>query len=199
MPDTRRPDDRLLRSLMVLTILLASCSHLDFRPAPVKPTLSPLPYSAKIRLTEIESYMVRPGATTSNDPRIENYVTGISDSLSSVKKEWERAIANYLANRKTFTYISMDSQTDLDVSLQLNIYIDPGVHYQFHHVYLALANASLINPWTGRLHTYHGTRKSVGDVVRGGKEDDQDPTNAAVQSALNDLFGTIENDSTLRR
>jgi hypothetical protein len=198
---TRRnqSNGRSIRLLVYLTFLLASCSHLDFHPAPIVPTLSPLPYSGKIRLTEIESYMVRPGAVTSSNAQIESQVTQVSDSLSAVKKEWERAIADYLATRKTFTYLSTDSQTDLDVSLRLNVYIDPGLDFSFHHVYLARADASLINPRTGRLQTYQGVGKSVGDVVRGGKEDDQDPTNAAVQSALNDLFGKIENDSTLRR
>lgn len=187
------------RSFFFLTVLAAGCSTLVFQPAPVVPTQSPLPYSAKIKLTEIEAYMVKPGATMLTDPRIENYVTGVSGSLGPAKKEWEKSIADYLAARKTFTYLSADSQTDLDLSIRLNIYIDPGVLFQFNHVYLARTEASLANPRTGRTLAYLGTGKSVGDVIRGGKEDDQGPINAAVQSALNELFWKIENDPLLRR
>lgn len=188
-----------VRSILFLAFYLAGCSNLVFQPAPVVPTKSPLPYSAKIKLTEIESYMVKPGATMIADPRIENHVTGVSNSLGSAKREWEKSIVDYLAARKTFTYLSIDSQTDLDLSIRLNIYIDPGVHFQFNHVYVARIETVLTNPRTGGLHSYLGVGKSTGDVVRGGKDDDQGPINAAVQSALNDLFGKIENDPLLQR
>lgn len=185
--------------LFFLAVLVAGCSNLVFQPTPVVPTKSPLPYSAKVKLTEIESYVVKPGATMIADPHIENHVTGVSNSLGPAKREWEKSIADYLAARKTFTYLSMDSQTDLDLSIRLNIYIDPGVLFKFNHVYLARVEVFLTNPQTGRLHTYLGMGKSTGDVVRGGKEDDQGPVNAAVQSALNDLFGKLENDPWLHR
>lgn len=188
-----------IRPVFFLAALAAGCSNLVFQPAPVVPTHSPLPYSAKVKLLEIESYMVKPGATMIADPRIENHVTEISNSLGPAKKEWETSIANYLAARKTFTYLSMDSQTDLDLSIRLHIYIDPGVFFTFNHVYLARIDALLTNPRTGQPHRYLGIGKSTGDVVRGGKEDDQGPINAAVQSALNDLFGKLENDPELRR
>jgi hypothetical protein len=188
-----------VRPLFFLAFLVAGCSNLVFQPAPVVPTTSPLPYSAKVRLTEIESYMVKPGATMIADPRIENHVTGVSNSLGPAKKEWEKSIADYLAARKTFTYLSMDSQTDLDMSIRLNIYIDPGVLFKFNHVYIARVEVLLANPRTGRLHSYLGLGKSTGDVVRGGKDDDQGPINVAVQSALNDLFGKLEHDPLLHR
>jgi hypothetical protein len=178
---------------------VAGCSNLIFQPAPVVPTTSPLPYSAKVKLTEIESYMVKPGATMIADPHLENHVTGVSNSLGPAKKEWEKAIVEYLAARKTFTYLSVDSQTDLLLSMRLHIYIDPGVFFKFNHVYVARVEAFLPNPQTGQLNSYLGLGKSTGDVSRGGKEDDQGPINAAVQSALNDLFGKIENDPWLRR
>jgi hypothetical protein len=83
--------------------------------------------------------------------------------------------------------------------MRLNIYIDPGTMFQFNHAYLARVDASLINPRTGRTLSYLGLGKSTGEVSRGGTEDDQRPINLAVQSALNDLFGKIENDSRLIR
>jgi hypothetical protein len=179
--------------------LVSACSHVVYQPAPVVPTKSPLPYSAKIKLTEIESYMVEPGATMIADPRIENHVTGVSRSLDPAKKEWEKSVADYLAARKTFTYLSTDSQTDLDLSMRLDIYIDPGVLFTFNHVYIARIDAALANPRTGQTINYLGFGKSSGDVSRGGEGDDQGPINQAVQSALNDLFGKIEQDPRLRR
>ena len=187
-----------IRPLMYVAFLVAGCSSLVFQPAPVVPTKSPLPYSAKVKLSQVEAYMVKPGATMIADPHIENHVTGVSNSLGDAKKEWEKSIADYLAARKTFTYLSTDSQTDLDLTMQLHIYIDPGVQYKFNHVYVVRIDATFTDPRTGQLNSYLGLGKSAGDVVRGGKEDDQGPINSAVQSALNDLFGKIENDLRLR-
>lgn len=48
-------------------------------------------------------------------------------------------------------------------------------------------------------NSYLGLGKSAGDVVRGGKEDDQGSINSAVQSALNDPSGKIENALRLRQ
>src|SRR4026207_1623123 len=120
-----------------------SCSQLVYQPGAVVPTASPLPYAATVRLTEIEAYQVEPGATMVADPRIENKVTGIVQPVSKAKKDWERSIADYLAARKTFTYLSSDSQTDLDLTMRLHIYIDPSADSAFHHVYVARIDATL--------------------------------------------------------
>jgi hypothetical protein len=66
--------------------------------------------------------------------------------------------------------------------------------YKFSHVYVARIDATLTDPRTGKLNSYLGLGKSAGDVIRSGKEDDQAPINNAVQSALKDLSGKIEND-----
>ena len=125
----RRPG--FLLPLLGSVLLNLSCSQVVYQPSPVVPTSSPLPYSATARLIEIEAYSVEPGATMVADPRIENKVTGVRLPLSKAKKEWERSIIEYLASRKTFTYLSTDSQTDLDLSMRLNIYVDPSVESQF--------------------------------------------------------------------
>jgi len=178
--------------------LVSACSHVVYQPTPVVPTKSPLPYSAKVRLVNIESYLVEPGATMIADPRLENRVTGVGLPLSSSRKEWEKSVGDYLVDRKTFTYLSTDSQTDVDMSLRLNIYIDPSVQWKFNHVYVARAEAAFVNPRSGRLLNYLGYGKAAGDVSRGGAGDDRDPMNEAVQSALNDLFGKMEQDARLR-
>jgi hypothetical protein len=176
------------------TSLLLACSQMVYQPAPVVPTTSPLPYSATIRLEEIEAYTVEPGATMIADPRIENKVTGVRQPLSKARKEWERSITDYLAARKTFTYLSTDSQTDVDLSMRLNIYVDPSVMSGFDRVYVARIDATLAEASTKRpVSRYMGLGKSSGD------DDDHGPINLAVQAALNDLFGKIENDQRLRK
>jgi hypothetical protein len=179
--------------LSVFALFSLSCSQLVYQPTAVVPTTSPLPYSATVKLAEIEAYNVEPGATMVTDPRIENRVTGVAKPLHKAKNEWERAIADYLAARKTFTYLSTDSQTDLNLSMRLNIFIDPSVDSDFDHVYVARIDATLGQPSSTRpLSKYIGFGKATG-------EEDRGPINLAVQAALNDLFGKIENDQRLRK
>jgi hypothetical protein len=192
-PAHLRTTRKLLFPLLAFVMLSVSCSHMVYQPAPVVPTASPLPYSATIRLSEIEAYAVEPGATMIADPQIANKVIGIAQPLSKAKKEWERSIAEYLTARKTFTHLSTDSQTDLDLSMRLNIYIDPSLASDFDHVYVARIDANLAEGSGKRpLSRYIGFGKTTG-------EDDRIPINLAVQAALNDLFGKIESDSRLRR
>jgi len=192
-PARRWTSGAVLLPVAALLLLSFSCSELVYQPGAVVPTTSPLPYSATVRLVEIEAYNVEPGATMVADPRIENKVTGIAEPISKAKKEWERSITDYLAARKTFAYVSTDSQTDLDLSMRLNIYVDPSVMSDFNHVYLVRIDATLVEgPNKRPLAKYVGFGKTTG-------EDDHGPINLAVQAALNDLFGKIENDQRLRR
>ena len=192
-PARRWTSGAVLLPVAALLLLSFSCSKLVYQPGAVVPTTSPLPYSATVRLAEIEAYNVEPGATMVADPRIENKVTGIAEPISKAKKEWERSITDYLAARKTFAYVSTDSQTDLDLSMRLNIYVDPSVMSDFNHVYLVRIDATLVEgPNKRPLAKYVGFGKTTG-------EDDHGPINLAVQAALNDLFGKIENDQRLRR
>ncbi len=193
------PTMRAFPPILPFALLLAACSHVVYQPAPVVPTSSPLSYSARVKLTEVASYTVEPGATMQTDPRIENRVTGAAGSVDPARKQWEKSIAEYLTDRKTFAYVSLDSQADLDLALRLNIYIDPGALFTFNHVYLARIDASLVDPRSGQTMVYLGYGKAPGEVSRGGASDDQAPINLAVQTALNDLFGKIERDSRLRR
>jgi hypothetical protein len=192
-PARLRTSGSVLLPAFASLLLTLSCSQLVYQPGAVVPTASPLPYSATVRLTEIEAYHVEPGATMVADPRIENKVTGIAQPVSKAKKDWERSIADYLAARKTFTYLSTDSQTDLDLTMRLHIYIDPSVDSDFDHVYVARIDATLAEASGKRaLSKYIGFGKATG-------EDDRGPINLAVQAALNDLFGKIENDPRLRK
>ena len=188
-----RTKGAMLLPVFASSLLTLACSQLVYQPGAVVPTTSPLPYSATVKLAEIEAYNVEPGATMVADPRIENKVTGIAQPLNKAKKEWERAITDYLAARKTFTYLSTDSQTDLDLSMRLNIFIDPSVDSDFEHVYVARIDAILAQPPNKRpLSKYLGFGKATG-------EKDHGPINLAVQAALNDLFGKIETDQRLRK
>jgi hypothetical protein len=189
-----RTSGRVLLPAFAFFLLCLSCSQFVYQPGAVVPTTAPLPYSATVRLAEIEAYNVEPGATMVADPRIENKVLGVRRPLSQAKKEWERSITDYLAARKTFTYLSTDSQTNLDLSMRLYIYVDPSVMSDFDRVYVARIDASLVESATKRpLSKYVGFGKATGD------NDDQGPINLAVQAALNDLFGKIETDQRLRK
>jgi hypothetical protein len=193
IPARLRTMTSVLLPLLGSSLLTAACSQLVYHPGAVVPTSSPLPYSATVKLADIEAYNVEPGATMVADPRIENRVTGIAQPVSRAKKEWERSITEYLAARKTFTYLSTDSQTDLDLSMRLNIFIDPSVESDFDHVYVARIDATLGQPSNTRpLSKYMGFGKATG-------EEDKGPINLAVQAALNDLFGKIETDQQLRK
>jgi hypothetical protein len=181
--------------LLVVAPLFVSCAQLVYEPAPVVPTTSPLPYSATVRLLEVEAFVVEPGATMIPDPRIENKVLGVPEPLSKgAKKNWEKSIGEYVVARKTFHHLSTDSQTDLDLSMRVNIYIDPSVESDFNRVYIASIDAALAEG-TGKrvLSKYSGFGKALGD------KDYRAPINLAVQAALNDLFWKIENDQRLRR
>lgn len=188
-----QPGRTVLLAACAPLLLSLSCSHMVYQAGPVVPTTSPLPYSATVKLMEIEAYTVEPGATMVADPRIENKVTGVREPLSKAKKEWERSILEYLATRKTFTYLSTDSQTDLDLSMRLNIYVDPSVESDFDRVYVARIDATLADSNKRPLSKYLGFGKAAGD------DDDRIPINLAVQAALNDLFGKIEIDPRLRK
>ena len=69
-----------------------------------------LRYSAKVKLTQIEPYTVKPGATMIADPQFENHVAEVSHSLETARRQWEQSVADYVAARRTFT--SLNGQPD---------------------------------------------------------------------------------------
>lgn len=181
-------------------LLFLACSQLVYAPAPVVPTKQPLPYSATLTLAQVGAYLVKPGATMIADPHLANHVTEASQSVQSAKAEWEQAILRYLEARKTFLRVATTGPSDVDVVLHLNVYIDPGVLFQHRYVYVTRVEAAVTDPRTHLvLLSYSGYGKAAGDVRRQGREDDQDPINHAVQMALNDLFGKMEQDGRMRR
>ncbi len=187
-------------TVMTAPLLLLACSQFVYSPAPVVPTKQPLPYSAKLALAQVEAYAVKPGATMIADPALANHVTGVSDGLGSARADWEQAILRYIDARKTFVRVTTAGPSDVDLIMHVNIYIDPGVHFQFNHIYVARVDAAVSDPRTHlALLSYTGHGKAVGEVTRDGREDDQEPINHAVQMALNDLFGKMEQDSRMRR
>ncbi|MDO9116491.1 MAG: hypothetical protein Q7U39_00915 [Nitrospira sp.] len=184
--------------LFVLGCGLAACNHISLDPAPVVPTAQPLPYSARVELTEVGAYLVQPGATMIADPRLQNHVTGKLPSVDRAKPQWEQAVLEYLAARKTFRQVVTEGPADLSMTLRVLIYVDPGVSFKFNHVYVATIEGALRDPRNGRaLIEYAGKGKAIGEVSRGGTDDDRDPINRAVRAALNDLFEKLERDKRL--
>jgi hypothetical protein len=67
----------------------------------------------------------------------------------------------------------------------------------YNHIYMARAEATVLDPHSGRPVTSTRAWKAVGPVSRSSKEVDQPPINKSVQAALNDLFDKIESDTSL--
>ncbi len=194
-----RVSPRLPVGLAPLLIgLLAGCATIPFDPAPVVPTKHQLPYSVRLKLGPLGAFMVEPGATMIADPGLQNHVLSPVDSLVSPRERWEAAILQYVTARQTFRQLIKEGTADLDLELQGTIYIDPSRAFDFNYIYAARVDALLKDPRNGRLLTsYSGFGKAVGEVARGGKDDDKQPVNRALHAALNDLFGKMEHDRRL--
>jgi len=187
-----------LIALCVLGYFLAACNHIVLEPAPVVPTNQPLPYSARVELTEVGVYLVQPGATMVADPRLQNHGTATVPSLERAKSQWEQAVLEYLAARKTFRQVVKEGSVDLSMTLRVFVSVDSSVSFKFNHIYIATVDGALRDPRNGRvLIEYVGKGNAFGEVSRSGTDDDREPINLSVRAALNDLFGTLEQDKRL--
>ncbi len=185
----------VLTSTALAVLLLAGCAKVPpFDPTPVVPTISPLPYSAKVKVSEIGTFEVEPGASMGTDPNLQNHIRRPASTLfpSSDPADWERAAVQYLTTRNTFQKVVREGAADLDLTLQINMYIDPSVASDFSHIYLVVTNATLTDPRTGRyLMSYSGFGKKAGETR------DKAAMQQALHGALRDLFGKMENDKRL--
>lgn len=184
----------VLSSITFTVLLLAGCTRLPFDPTPVVPTTSPLSYSAKVKVSEIGTYEVEAGASMSPDPTLQNHVRRAAPTLFPTKDpaEWERATVEYLTTRKTFQKIVQEGPADLDLTLRINMYIDPSVSSSFSHIYLVVTDATLSDPKTGRsLMSYSGFGRRAGDAQ------DRPAMEEALHAAFRDLFGKMEHDKRL--
>jgi hypothetical protein len=194
---TWAPVGRVAGTVALLTMFLG-CQSIPFEPAPVVPTKNRLPQSVRIVVTDVGAYTVAPGATMLTDPNLQNRVTGQVASLMGKKARWEKAIAEYVSARRTFRSAATDGNTDLDMLVRLVLYIDPSVGFEFDTIYLARADAQLVDPGTGwPIGDYMGLGKASGVVRRTSRRDDERPVNQAVRAAFNDLFGKLESDKRL--
>lgn len=176
-------------------ISIAGCSHPPFDPTPVVPTNSPLPYSAKIKVSEIGTFEVEPGASMGTDPQLQGHVSRAAATLLSTSDpaDWERTTMKYLTTRKTFRKVVDEGPADLDLTLRINMFIDPSVGSGFNHVYLAFTDATVSDPQTGRsLIRYSGFGRVPGD------KKDKAAMERAVHAALRDLFAKMETDKRMR-
>ncbi len=127
------------------------------------------------------------------DPSLQNHVTGTVPSLERAKPQWEQAISEYLAARKTFRQVVKEGPADLLMTLRVLIYVDPGVSFKFKHVYVAQIDGALRDPRNGRaLIESVGKGKAFVEVSRDGKDDDREPINRAVRAALNEMCEKLE-------
>lgn len=184
----------ILSSTTLAGLLLAGCAKLPFDPAPVVPTTSPLPYSVKVKVSEIGTYEVEAGASMSPDPTLQNRVLRTTPTLFPTEDpaDWERATVEYLTTRKTFQKIVREGVADLDLAMHIKMYIDPSVSSSFSRIYLVVTDATVSDPRTGRsLASYSGFGKTAGSSK------DKAAMERALHASFRDLFGKIENDKRL--
>jgi hypothetical protein len=196
--------DRPPRIVVVSSMLLLACSwftgctKLTFDPTPVVPTKNPLPYSASVNLTDLASYDLEPGSSLLADPNLQNHVVGATQGIDWAKQDWQKSILTYLDTRQTFSRVVQEGRGELDLTLRITIFVDPGALFQHSYIYIARAEAAVSKPPSGLTRAkYSGFGKAVGEVSRSGPEDDREPVNRAVHAALNDLFGKLETDPRL--
>src|SRR5262245_43456976 len=110
---------RTLSLVVMGFISMAGCSHPPFDPHPVVPTNNPLPYSAKIKVSEIGTFEVEPGASMATDPQLQSHVSHAAATLLSTSDpaDWERTTVKYLTTRKTFRKVVDEGPADLDLTL----------------------------------------------------------------------------------
>ena len=177
-------------NVALAVLLLAGCTKPPFDPTPVVPTASPLPYSAKVKVSEIGKFEIEPGSSMSPDPTLQNHVRRTAATRDPA--EWERATVQYLTTRKTFKKVVQEGAADLDLTLRIHMYIDPGLARDFRHIYISVINATLSDPRTGRsLMSYSGFGKKPGD------NNDDAAMEQALLAAYHDLFGKMETDKRL--
>ena len=180
---------------MAIGMLAVGCSEPPVRLAPVVPTTSPIPYSAQMRLTELATYIVEPGATLRPVSNLHNSVTQANAIPAVSAQGWDKSIVEYVTARQTFRRVVAEGPADVAVALRLFIFIDPGVESKFRDTYVTEADAVLKDFHNGTtLATYIGFGKAFGAVSRDSREDEEGPINTSVRRALNDLFGKIESD-----
>ncbi|BFU95848.1 MAG: exported protein of unknown function [Nitrospira sp.] len=175
-------------------VLSAGCHRAPFDPTPVVPASSTLPYSAKVKVSEVGTFEVEPGASMDADPQLQSRVSRTTAPLLSTNDpaDWERATVKYLTTRKTFRSVMQEGTADLDLTLRINMYVDPSVASDFSQIYLAVTDATLSDPRTGRsLMRYSGFGKMPGD------KKDKAAMERALHAAFRDLFGKMETDKRL--
>ncbi len=192
-----RPFTRLAMPLFLLASLVgtAACANMVFDSASVVPTREPLPYSARVHVTDVGSYLVEPGSTLTTDPRLRNQVLDRGPLPLAGPDEWERAVRQYVATRQTFAKGLSKEKSDLDLRVRIFLFLDRSLSFDFDHVYVAKTEATVHDPSDGRMVAAF---MGFGKAAWAGDKDDKEPVNRAVQASLNDLFGKIEAARELR-
>jgi len=177
-----------------ILVLSAGCHRTPFDPTPVVPANSTLPYSAKVKVSEVGTFEVERGASMDANPQLQSRVSRTTPPLLSTNDptDWERATVKYLTTRKTFRNVMQEGTADLDLTLRINMYVDPSVGSGFSQIYLAVMDATLSDPRTGRsLTKYSGFGKVPGD------EKDKGAMERALHAAFRDVFSKMESDKRL--
>ncbi|HMU54233.1 MAG TPA: hypothetical protein PKA61_04470 [Nitrospira sp.] len=181
-------------ALSAFMLIFSGCHRAPFDPTPVVPASFTLPYSAKVKVSEVGTFEVEPGASMGADPQLQSRVSRATPPLLSTNDptDWERTTVKYLTTRKTFRSVVQEGAADLDLTLRINMYVDPSVASDFSQIYLAVTDATLSDPRTGRsLMKYSGFGKMPGD------KKDKAAMERALHAAFRDVFSKMESDKRL--
>lgn len=168
-----------VRLLVLIVILSAGCVHrIEVNPLPASSAPAPIPRSLQLTVSSLvlEGADHRPGIVLLEWP---------THNLS-------QAIIRYVHQRGTFRSISLsDADVSLHITAKLALASRQG-RYQYQ-IQLQGETSQENQP----VKNYLAERTVAGSRVRWVAASDRDPIEAALQLALDDLFGWIEADRIL--
>jgi hypothetical protein len=168
-----------VRLLVLIVILSAGCVHrIQVNPLPTSPAATTIPRSLQLTVSALalEGADHRPGIILLEWPR---------QALS-------QAIIRYAQQRGTFSSVSHDS-ADLRLCITAKLALASRQGRYHYQIQLQGETSQGDQP----LKDYVVERTVAGSMVRWVAASDRDPIEAALQLALDDLFGRIEADRAL--
>jgi len=179
-----RPADTVLmpmhgRLLIILLITVTGCVHrIQVNPLPSSPTSTTIPRSLQITVgpLSMEGADHRPGITLLEWPH----------------SDLSQALVRYVQQRNTFSSVSTNS-ADLTLRITTKLAL---THRQGRYHYRVRLQAEMSEK-AQLVKAYLVEQVAAGLSVRWVTASDRDPTEAALQLALDDLLSQIEADQSL--
>jgi hypothetical protein len=168
-----------VRLFVLIVILSAGCVHrIEVNPLPASPASATIPRSLQLTVSSLA-------------------LEGADHRQGIVLLEWpthdlSQAIVRYAQQRGTFRSVSL---SDADVRLHITAKLALASRQGRYHYQIQLQGET--NQGDQPVKNYVAERTVAGSRVRWVAASDRDPIEAALQLALDDLFGWIEADRVL--